>query len=84
MTTTPEAREVDPDWYEVANGIYLEQGDLLRACRVPIATQAAPETENAEFDVEVKFVDLIVLTQSCDLAHGKLDTLLLGRVYTWD
>lgn len=84
MTTTPDATAPDPDWYEVTQGDGLEQGDLLPACPVPIATESAPDTENAGFDVEVKIVDLIVLTQSCDLAHDKVGTLLLGRVYTWD
>lgn len=84
MTTPTDATPQEPDWYEVTEGSDLEQGDLLPECRVPIATEAAPDAENAGLDVDVKIVDLIVLTQSCDLAHDKVGTLLLGRVYTWD
>jgi hypothetical protein len=82
--TSPESQAPDPAWYDVISGSDLEQGDLLPRCRVPIATETAPDTEGAEFDVDVKTVDLIVLTQSCDLAHNKVSTLLLGRVYLWN
>jgi len=83
MTTTP-ADPVDPDWYQVTTGSGLEQGDLLPGCRVPIAIETAPVEEGATFDVDVRVVDLVVLTQSCDLEHDKVSTLLLGRVYTWE
>lgn len=82
--TNPETPDVDPTWYDVVNGSTLEQCDLLPGCRVPIASEVAPDTEGADFALDVKTVDLIVLTQSCDLAHGKVKEVLLGRVYSWN
>lgn len=65
-------------WYGVVEDDSLEQGDFFFACPVlepyPIQTDPA-----AESDVQaiVREYDVLVLSQSCDLVNGKLETVLV-------
>jgi hypothetical protein len=59
-------------WYEaVDQDKPLEQGDILRACPVPVITSILPLTEAAAQSAEVAYdfdvLDLIILSQSCDI-----------------
>jgi hypothetical protein len=73
----------EPDWFSVVEGGELEQGDLLRDCPVPVVHAMARFAEGGEVDMDIQIHDLCVLTQSCDLANAKVDTVLLGRVVSW-
>jgi len=73
----------EPDWFSVVEGEELEQGDLLRNCPVPVVHVPGGFAEGGEVDVDIQIHDLCVLTQSCDLANAKVDTVLLGRVVAW-
>ncbi|MEK7724595.1 MAG: hypothetical protein AAB336_09630 [Acidobacteriota bacterium] len=61
----------------------LEQGDLLPNCPViylpnnlkPILE--AKESDEIEITPEIKTVDLIIMTQSCDLENNKVEEVLL-------
>lgn len=63
-------------WYGVASGQDLEQGDFLRACPLyrPTADQ---EVERLESDV-------VVLSQSCDLANDKLEIVQVCPIFPLD
>lgn len=67
----------DPDWYEVVQGGELMQGDLLREC--PVARvrgfEQWPMPVGQPVEVEVYLEDLVVLSQSCDLANDKIFVL---------
>jgi len=59
-------------WYEVVNGDSLEQGDLFIAC--PVVYPVFNDASNSALPkprVEGRHVDLILLTQTCDLLHDK-------------
>ncbi len=62
-------------WWEEISGPTLAQGDLLRGCIVPIMPanmrHPAAATDTPQYDFTAEEYDLIVVTQSCDLEHGK-------------
>ena len=73
-------------WWAVVTGRELSQGDVLPGLEVP-RVPALPDhgAGRAEIEVVVETVDLdvIVLTQTCDLEHAKQEEVLVGRVVTW-
>jgi hypothetical protein len=75
----------DTDWYEVVEGTELLQGDILPRCPIvtvldPISWPILPESK---FSVGVTTRDLVVMTQSCDLANDKTDEILLAQFLSW-
>jgi hypothetical protein len=67
------------DWYEAVSGPALAQGDVLLRCPVPsMGTVELPVPDHV--DVVVDTLDLVVLTQSCDLEQGKVREVLLAAV----
>lgn len=77
------------DWYELAGGSDLKQGDIIRACPVfrPPADMEWPlrlSEEQTELDFTVGFQDLVVMSQSCDLEEGqKRDMWLVLMCPLW-
>ena len=68
------------DWYELIQGSELLQGDILEGCPVfrPPADLPWPIDERmAEFEFTVGQQDVIVMTQSCDLAPSQKSDLWL-------
>lgn len=59
---------VDPFW-EMVNESGLRQGDLLPHCLVPIFD--VDMASNGPHTITADEFDLVILTQSCDLAQGK-------------
>lgn len=71
-------------WYETLEGPGLQQGDILRSCPVPtIGAAAYPLPEGVPVPVTVVELDLIVLTQSCDLEQSKVEEVLFAEVVDW-
>jgi hypothetical protein len=72
-------------WYALVSGSDLRQGDILLGCPVVvIPPQAIHEPE--EHPITIDRQNVIVMTQSCDLAirdHGKCnaDDVLLASLY---
>lgn len=67
-------------FWERASGPSLLQGDLLPQCSVPIFS-AEFGSEGAEEVVDVAPCDLIVVTQSCDLAQAKAVLVATCPIY---
>ncbi|MCG6157109.1 hypothetical protein [Rubinisphaera margarita] len=70
-------------WWEEVSGEDLCQGDLLPKCLVPIygaGDLSIGENGTGEGDVELIESDLIVVTQSCDLANKKVEFVALCPV----
>jgi hypothetical protein len=67
-------------WWEEVKGRELAQGDYLPGCIVPLFR---PDygTSQATQDVPVKEYDCIVVTQSCDLEHGKASLVALCPIH---
>lgn len=68
-------------FWATASGPDLAQGDLLLNCAVP---SFAPDFGEHGFDEQVPLdlADLIIVTQSCDLAHGKNEFVALCPVHS--
>jgi hypothetical protein len=60
-------------WYKVVEGEELEQGDMLWACPVVVAVVDVDH----EITVDVTEFDVVVMTQSCDLANEKVEDVIL-------
>ena len=75
----------DRDWFEVVEGANLLQGDLLPKCPVVIPntelTWPLPAEQNLKLRADL--VDVVILTQSCDLENNKVTEVLLARVASW-
>lgn len=55
--------------WELADTHDLSQGELLRACPIPLIADIEPDAAAGSLcDVRVTHRDVIVVTQSCDLA----------------
>jgi len=75
----------DVDWYEAVQGGELMQGDLLTACPVTrvLGFEQWPVPAGQPVQVEVYLEDLVILSQSCDLANDKIQDVILAQVLDW-
>ena len=66
------------DWYEIcATGDNtLNQGDFIPECPIVIPPLQLAEGDD-DVEIEVQKIDSIILSQSCDLQHGKLNIVLV-------
>ncbi|WP_445386419.1 hypothetical protein ACT6NV_06375 [Robiginitalea sp. IMCC44478] len=64
-------------WYTIIEDSVndLQQGDFIPDC--PILVPPAEMNFEGENDIEITFIDSIILSQSCDLVHGKLEIVLV-------
>lgn len=64
-------------WYSIEESEEpVLQGDFLRSCPIVIPrTETTPESDNIEIDFTE--YDVIIMSQSCDLAQHKLDLVLV-------
>jgi hypothetical protein len=63
-------------WYETVAGDLLEQGDIRR--NLDIVLPAVDESAQGDtLRAEIQTFDVVVMTQSCDIQHNKVDNLLL-------
>lgn len=65
-------------WYQLIRDESLEQGDILQGFRIPLFTEEAVGRDDPEIDIYT--IDVIIMTQSCDLSHGKVRTAVLCPV----
>lgn len=68
-------------WYAAVEGEELHQGDILESCPVFVPPADLAERPLAEASVRLIERDLVVLSQTCDLAAGKLPDVLLCSVW---
>ncbi|MGJ5673712.1 MAG: hypothetical protein ACR9NN_08915 [Nostochopsis sp.] len=75
---------IEPFWVQV-NEPTLRQGDYLPGCIVPIPvfdpTSYGKNSQIQDVQIEVNELDLIVLTQSCDLDNKKVNQVVLCAIY---
>lgn len=77
------------EWYqEIESSEKISQGDIIFNCDV-ISPKVSKEEENIDsnqiiLDAELFNVDVIVLTQACDLKNSKVENVLLARVIPAD
>jgi hypothetical protein len=68
---------MDYPWFEVVEGDEISQGDIIMNCPVVIVPPLEDLSEGAEFDVVMKTIDVIIMTQACDLEQGKVNDVIL-------
>jgi pyoverdine/dityrosine biosynthesis protein Dit1 len=67
---------MDFAWYsEINHSNEIEQGDLIPDC--PIVIPPSKIEEGDEPEIEIKLIDSIILSQSCDLANNKIQIVLV-------
>lgn len=65
-------------WYEeLNNSDNITQGDILFNCPVAILDPYAKLSEGAEIKTRIEYVDGIIVTQACDIANGKTDSIVI-------
>lgn len=70
-------------WYkEINNSDNIEQGDLILDCPILIPPPPPMLEVGAESEIEIKYLDSIILSQSCDLANNKIEIVLVCPYYT--
>ena len=70
-------------WYDVVTTVDLEQGDILRDVSILKPVAVVGDTAD-ELDGDVVTLDVVVLTQTCDLEHKKVDHILVAQVLAYD
>lgn len=76
-----ESKSTDFDsWYEIASADPVMQGDVLQAA--PLVR--ASSFDGSQYRFETKSAELVVLTQSCDIAKSAQTTLLLAEVHDYE
>jgi hypothetical protein len=69
-------------WYARVSGEDLSQGDLLEACPVFIPLADLADWPLTEANVRLVERDLVIMSQTCDLAAGKLPEVLLCSAWS--
>lgn len=69
-------------WYEILGEVEdkLQQGDFIPNC--PILIPPANIQGEEETEIEIKEIDSIILSQSCDLLNGKIEIVLVCPYYS--
>jgi hypothetical protein len=75
----------DPSWYEITEGAVLQQGDLLKDCPVFVVNGPWrwPLPVNIDLEIGAKTLDVVVMSQSCDLENDKVEDVLLAHIARW-
>lgn len=63
-------------WYETTEAVTIEQGDLLFGFEVFVPSRSV-RPDSSDIDGEMKTFNFVVMTQTCDIEHGKVRSLLL-------
>jgi len=74
---------MEPFWTSVREAT-LQQGDLLPDCWIPEYPADFAEHTDETRIVQADQADLIVITQTCDLEHGKVSLIALCPVWSID
>jgi len=74
------------EWYkEVSGNEHLEQGDIIEKCNFLIPGmehyKAILENVETETPIDIKEVNAIILSQSCDIANNKIDSIILCLIF---
>lgn len=67
-------------WYDIIESSdELLQGDLIQEC--PIVIPPSSIQTNDDFEVDIRYIDSVVLSQSCDLVNSHIDVVLVCQYY---
>ncbi|WP_291861800.1 hypothetical protein [Marinilabilia sp.] len=67
-------------WYQaIHNTNELQQGDFIPDCPIVVPPNTIKEDEETE--IEIRQIDSVILSQSCDLANDKVEIVLVCPFY---
>lgn len=68
-------------WYELVDkSNEITQGDIIKACPVPILSGISNIESYSDIDAKIDIIDGIVLTQACDIANNKVENIILCAI----
>lgn len=70
------------DWWTAVAGPDHEQGDVLRALPV-VHVDTVDLEDEPTVQTRILTIDVIIVTQTCDLENDKVRNILLARVVSW-
>lgn len=70
-------------WYDVVQGSQLEQGDIIFGCPIYRVERTVGDEGDAIAEVVEEELDVIILTQTCDLENDKVDEVLVAAVSSY-
>ena len=71
---------IEYPWYSLVEiAVDLQQGDFIYDCPLVIPPSDFSNLDNPEFEIDT--IDSIILSQSCDLANGKTEIILVCAYY---
>ena len=68
-------------WYEeIIQSVKITQGDIIFKCPIPVPNEKLfdailSSTESLEAPLDIKEVDIIILSQACDIEQNKIDSI---------
>ncbi len=66
----------DESWYLHIEDDSIEQGDLFLNVQIVLPRYSSRERNHYELNADSFFCNIIILTQTCDIAQAKVDTIL--------
>lgn len=70
-------------WYDIiAGNENIMQGDFIYDC--PVIIPSSNMANEMDFDVKIRIYDVVIMSQSCDLANKNVDLALVCPVYALD
>lgn len=72
---------MEPFWTSINESV-LQQGDLLLECWIPEFPYDFAVNSDTTVVIQANQADLIVITQSCDLEHGRLSLVAMCPVWS--
>lgn len=69
---------MDFKWYELVNGEEITQGDIIFDCPVYKPIEIIDKEDGKKHvKGEIEIIDVIVMTQACDIAQGNVTDIIL-------
>ena len=78
---------MDYIWYEEIFSSYdIIQGDIITGCNIPIPNVAIynsilEDKEEVDEAIDIKYADLIILSQACDIQNEKIESIVLCPIW---
>jgi hypothetical protein len=67
------------EWYKNIQEVELQQGDFILDCPIVVPPKTLKQGDIS--DIEIKLMDIVILTQSCDLVQNKIEIVLVCPYY---
>jgi len=79
---------MDYPWYEeIKYSDVVTQGDVLLNCCIPLPDEDLYQSiinnlDQPESNIDLNIIDAIILSQACDIEHGKIDSIVLCPIWS--